>query len=308
MLLEPREVPLGGPRAMLVRRTLPHRALRTVGPFCFVDHYGPSSGDDMVVPPHPHTGLQTVSWLLTGAVDHRDSIGSVQRIRPGELNLMTSGHGVVHSEYRAEAGPLHGIQLWVALPDSDRHQPPHFEHHAELPRAAGGGLTATVVMGEQYGATSPAATYSPLVCTELRLSPGHHVVPVDTSFEHGLLLVDGDLDVDGVEVPHGSMLFRPPGAATLPLQSGAGSVVLLIGGEPFGEELLMWWNFVGRTHDEIVAARTAWASGDARFGPVVDDDAEPLPAPTLPLVRLKARPNHPARPDPSGDAIPPGVF
>lgn len=306
MLLAPREVPLGGPRAMTVRRTLPHKVVRTIGAFCFVDHYGPSSGDDMVVPPHPHTGLQTVSWLLSGAIDHRDSVGSVRRVHPGELNLMTAGHGIAHSEYSAGDEPLHGIQLWVALPEAARHQAPHFEHHADLPRVGVDGLSAVVVMGQLLGVTSPAATYSPLVCVEVQLAPGQHRLPVHPSFEHGLLLVDGDLVVQDESVPATAMAHCSPGVETLALDSDGGATALLVGGVPFAEDLLMWWNFVGRSHDEITAAREAWASGDPRFGAVPGDDLTPLPAPDLPSVRLKPRPNR----QPSGlaDSIPPGVF
>jgi redox-sensitive bicupin YhaK (pirin superfamily) len=306
MLLEPREVPLGGPRAMLVRRTLPHKAIRTIGAFCFVDHYGPNRGEPMVVPPHPHTGLQTVSWLLSGTIDHRDSVGSVQRIHPGELNLMTAGAGIAHSEYSAGDDALHGVQLWVALPEGARHQTPHFEHHADLPTTVRDGLEVRVVMGDLLGLRSPAATYSPLVCAELRLRPGRHRLPVESGFEHGLLLVDGDLVVDGTTVARTALLHRPPGIDALDLTSSGGATALLIGGEPLAEDLLMWWNFVARTHEEIVAARDAWASG--RFAPVVDDARDPLPAPDLPGVRLKPRPNRPARPEGVADSIPPGVF
>lgn len=151
-LLEPREVPLGGPRAMTVRRTLPHKQIRTVGAWCFLDHYGPDH-NRMSVPPHPHIGLQTVSWLLAGEVEHRDSVGSVQRILPGELNVMTAGHGIAHSEY-AVSDPsvaMHGVQLWVALPAEYRDRAPAFEHHSDLPVVEGGGLRATVMVGEFAG-------------------------------------------------------------------------------------------------------------------------------------------------------------
>ena len=291
---------------MLVRRTLPHKAIRTVGAFCFVDHYGPTLGEPMVVPPHPHTGLQTVSWLLSGTIDHRDSVGSVQRIQPGELNLMTAGHGIAHSEYSVGDDVLHGVQLWVALPEGGRHQAPHFEHHADLPTSDHAGIEVRVVMGDLLGLRSPAATYSPLICAELRLQPGRHRLPVASEFEHGLLLIDGDLDVDGMPVPRAALLHRTPGVEALDLVSPGGATVLLIGGEPLGEDLLMWWNFVGRTHEEIVAARDAWASGG--FGSVVDDPRAPLPAPDLPGVRLKPRANRPVRPAGVADSIPPGVF
>src|SRR5919202_6561195 len=161
-LLEPREVPLGGPRAMLVHRTLPHRDIRTIGAWCFVDAFGPSTGPGMHVPPHPHIGLQTVTWLLAGDVEHRDSVGSRQLVHPGELNVMTAGRGIAHSE--DSVGPagsgMHGVQLWTALPDADRQQAPHFEHHGDLPVLTAAGLRGTVFVGTLYGATSPAAAYS----------------------------------------------------------------------------------------------------------------------------------------------------
>jgi len=296
--LEAREVPLGGPRAMLVRRTLPHRALRTIGPFCFVDHYGPSptvgdGGHPMVVPPHPHAGLQTVSWLLSGAVDHHDSIGSIQHIAPGELNLMTAGRGIAHSEYSVGEQPLHGVQLWIALPDAVRHQDPHFEHHGDLPQVILEGVSARVVMGAFLGAESKAQTYSPLVCSELGLSVGRHRLPVEPTFEYGVLALSDGLNVEGERVEHGSLRYLSPGADELGLTVDVETTVLLIGGLPFDEDLLMWWNFVGRTHEDVAQARTDWASGSERFGTVVEDDRSPMRAPKLPPVRLRPRPQHP---------------
>ena len=293
-VLTAREVPLGGTRDMLVNRSLPNRDIRTIGAFCFVDHYGPApvTGPDahpMVVPPHPHCGLQTVSWLLAGDVEHRDSVGSVQRITPGELNLMTAGEGIAHSEYSVGSGDLHGLQLWVALPDAARHQPPHFEHHSDLPEINLDGIAMRVVMGEVAGQKSPAALYSPLVCAELRIASGSSEFPLDPAFEHGLLLASGDLAVDGVPVQRSALYYLPEGTPACRLSSEAGATVLLIGGEPFGEQLLMWWNFVGRTHDEIVQAREDWTGG-VRFGAVVADARPPLPAPDLPMVHLKPRP------------------
>ncbi|HEU4490500.1 MAG TPA: pirin family protein, partial [Jiangellales bacterium] len=175
-VLEPREVPLGGPRALVVRRTLPHRDRRMVGAWCFVDDYGPadvSSGPGMQVPPHPHTGLQTVSWLLEGEVLHRDSVGSLQLVRPGELNLMTAGRAISHSEESPAERPagLCGVQLWVALPDADRHVDPHFEHHPDLPRVVDRDIAATVVFGELAGHVSPATTYTPIVGADVELGP-----------------------------------------------------------------------------------------------------------------------------------------
>jgi len=291
--LHPREVPLGGPRAMLVRRTLPHRDIRMIGAFCFIDHYGPTptSGPDshpMIVPPHPHSGLQTVSWLVTGEIDHRDSVGSIQRIQPGALNLMTAGSGIAHSEYSRGEAEIHGVQLWVALPERHRHQLPHFEHHASLPGVTEGPLSARVLMGTLAGVTSPATTYSPLVCAELLMNGGSQPIALDPQYEHGIIPLDGDVRIDVTPVPRGALYYTPPGCSEVALRVSTDTRLLLVGGVPFDENLLMWWNFVGRDHDEIVRFREGWQSGRA-FGTVIDDDLEPLAAPELPTVRLKPR-------------------
>jgi redox-sensitive bicupin YhaK (pirin superfamily) len=294
-LLEPREVPLGGPRAMLVRRTLPHRDIRTIGAWCFVDHFGPTSGGAsdggaMHVPPHPHIGLQTVTWLLDGDVEHRDSVGSRQLVHPGELNVMTAGRGIAHSE--DSVGPagsgMHGVQLWTALPDADRHQAPHFEHHGDLPVLTAAGVRATVFVGSLDGAASAAAAYSPLLGVEVLLEPGaRSALPLAADFEHGVLAVEGEPVVAGVRVATSSLLRLPPGRRELTAE-GPGRF-LLLGGTPFGEDLLMWWNFVARDHDEIARARQDWEAGRG-FGHV-DHPAGPLAAPALPTTRLKARAN-----------------
>ncbi|MFG1968695.1 pirin family protein [Nonomuraea fuscirosea] len=293
-MLTGREVPLGGPRAMTVRRTLPGAHRRMIGAWCFVDAYGPQRAT-MRVPPHPHTGLQTVSWLVAGEVLHRDSLGTLQEIRPGQLNLMTAGRGISHSEESPET-VLHGVQLWVALPDAHRHTGPGFEHHPDLPVLSGPGFAATVVMGSLGGVTSPATAYSPLVGAEVAVD-GMGEVPLDPAYEHGLLLLDGEAALVGPgpseygpleygPLEYGPLVYLPPGRAAVRL-SGRGRV-LLIGGEPFGEELVMWWNFVGRSHDEIAAFRKEWAEGEG-FGAVEGFDGAPLPAPVLPGTRLKPR-------------------
>ncbi|MER6579335.1 pirin family protein [Nonomuraea sp. NPDC001023] len=278
-VLTGREVPLGGPRAMRVSRTLPGVHRRMIGAWCFVDAYGPEPAL-MRVPPHPHTGLQTVTWLLAGEVLHRDSVGSLSTVRPGRLNLMTAGRGISHSE-ESPGTTLHGVQLWVALPEAHRRTAPAFEHHATLPVLSGPGFDAIVIMGTLGGVTSPATTYTPLVGAEVTVD-GTGEVPLDPAFEHGLLQLDGEVE----QAVPGALRYLPPGAGTLPL-SGRGRV-LLIGGEPFGEEIVMWWNFVGRSHEEIAAFRKEWAEGEG-FGAVEGFDGEPLPAPALPSIRLKPR-------------------
>ncbi|MBB5845199.1 redox-sensitive bicupin YhaK (pirin superfamily) [Conyzicola lurida] len=300
-LLEPRDVPLGGPRAMNVRRTLPQRSRSLIGAWCFVDHYGPdlvAERGGMVVPPHPHTGLQTVSWLFAGEIDHRDSVGSHALVRPGELNLMTAGSGIAHSEVSTDATTvLHGAQLWLALPDATRHTAPAFEHYAP-PALDFDGATVRVFLGSLLGSTSPALAFSPIVGAQIDLPAFASVdLPVDAAFEHGVLLDTGSVAVDGEDVPLGHLAYRAPASSTLRLVAGPeGARLLLIGGTPFGESIIMWWNFIGRTHDEVVRFRTEWqadvvagARDDGRFGVVAGYPGRPLPAPELPGVRLKPR-------------------
>ncbi|MFG3489481.1 pirin family protein [Streptomyces sp. NPDC047972] len=292
-LLSPRHVRLG--ESTEVRRLLPNLGRRMVGAWAFVDHYGPDDIADepgMQVPPHPHMGLQTVSWLHDGEVLHRDSTGSLQTIRPRELGLMTSGRAISHSEEspRPHARFLHGAQLWVALPDAHRHVEPHFQHHADLPRiAGGGGLTATVVLGELDGARSPGTTYTPIVGADLALAPGTDArLPLDPDFEYAVLAMSGEVHVDGVPVLPGSMLYLGCGRTELPLRADSAAGLMLLGGEPFEEEIVMWWNFVGRTDEEIRRAREEWATGD-RFGEVKGYDGDRLDAPPVPAAHLKAR-------------------
>jgi quercetin 2,3-dioxygenase len=293
-LMPGREVVLGGTRGMMVVRTLPHRDRRMIGAWCFVDQYGPEpivESGGMRVPPHPHTGLQTVSWLVAGEVLHRDSVGSLQLIEPGQLNLMTAGRAIAHSEETpAEHSPtLHGVQLWVALPAGDRHVAPHFEHHADLPVVPGPGLTTTVIMGELDGAASPARTYSPLMGAEVALDAGADGwLPLRPDFEHGALVLSGSARVDGVPLAPGTLLYLGTGRSDLVIGADGPARVLLIGGEPFEEQIVMWWNFVGRSHDEIVRFREDWAAGRG-FGEVRGYPGERLPAPALPTAPLKPR-------------------
>lgn len=292
-LLEPRITPLG--ENTVVRRLLPNLGRRMVGAWCFVDHYGPDDIADepgMWVPPHPHTGLQTVSWLHDGDVLHRDSVGSLQTIRARELGLMTAGRAISHAEQspREHAPLLHGAQLWIALPDAHRNVSPAFEHHADLPRiTARSGLQGTAILGEIDGAASPGTTYSPLVGADLFLAEGASVrLPLEPDFEYAVLTMSGSSRVDGVPLEPGSMLYLGCGRRDLLLQASTDSGLLLLGGEPFDEKIIMWWNFIGRTSEEIVQARSDWNAGQ-RFGTVHGFDGDPTPAPELPEGRLKAR-------------------
>ncbi|WP_424937247.1 MULTISPECIES: pirin family protein [Bacteria] len=296
ILLEAREVPLGGVRAMSVRRTLPHRDVPTIGAWCFLDRFGP---DDvrMRVEPHPHIGLQTVTWPLVGEVRHRDTVGSDVVLRRGQLNIMTAGHGIAHSEYSVgeTAVPLDALQFWVALPDGAREGAPAFEQHTTLPTVTlpaeeGQDADAVVVLGELAGVRSPATVHSPLVGAEIRIPPGSRTtLPLAVGWEHAVLAVEGDVHVAAVEVSPGGMLFLGDSRDGVEAMSDEGARVFLLGGEPFDQDLVMWWNFAGRAHEEIVQAREDWEAGSGRFGHVVGHGAERIPAPPIPPVRLMPR-------------------
>ncbi len=338
-VLVPREVPLGGPRSMTVRRTLPARERSFVGAWCFVDHYGPddvSVTGGMDVAPHPHCGLATVSWLFSGEVEHRDSLGTVATVRPGEVNLMTAGRGIAHSEVSTPATTvLHGVQLWVALPAARARVEPRFEHHVPLVVEPADGVRAQVFVGSLWGSTSPVAVETALLGVEVALSPGASVdLPVPSGFEVGVLVDSGAVAVAGTALGVGElgvMDARPRAAAPagspergagggaaggaggvgdgLRLEAGSdGALLVVLAGEPFGEELVMWWNFVGRSHDDVVAARQAWEAeatgGPARFGavPGYSGATERIPAPALPGVRLRPRGNRGVHPPPAAEA------
>lgn len=302
-----RAVPLGGPRAMTVRRTLPQRARSLIGAWCFVDHYGPDDvghTGGMDVPPHPHTGLQTVSWLFDGEIEHRDSSGVRALVRPGELNLMTGGSGVAHSEVSTAAtATLHGVQLWVALPEHARHLPRRFDH--AVPAAVRiDGATVRVLLGTLAGHSSPVTAHSPLVGAEVVLEP-HAELTVDVApdFEHGVLVDIGPVVLDGTHLPRAVLGYVAPGADRLTLANPGDrpARVMLLGGTPFPEPVLMWWNFVGRSHEEIAAFRDEWEAASERFGRVEGyrGRVPRLPAPPMPTVRLKPRLSPPAGGDPS---------
>ena len=298
-VLHPREVPLGGPRAIRVRRTLPQRERSLIGAWCFADHYGPHDvrgGPAMDVPPHPHTGLQTVSWLFSGEVEHRDSAGVHAMVRPGELNLMTAGAGICHSEVSTSATTLlHGAQLWVALPESDRDTGRDFAHFAPPPRSIGD-ATIRIFLGELADGRSPVHTFTPLLGAQLDLEPRADLtLDVDPAFEHGVLLDQGIVEVAGTALDTADLGFQAVGCHQLSVVNrGDGPArVLLLGGPPFPDRLVMWWNFVGRSHEDIATYRRQWQDHDDRFGAVQGyrGAVSRLPAPPLPNATLRPRPN-----------------
>ena len=300
-VIEPKDVQLGSEDALKVRRTLPSLRRSFVGAWCFVDHYGPVAtgggrGICMDVPPHPHTGLQTVSWLFDGEIEHRDSGGVHAMVRPGEVNLMTSGHGIAHSEVSTPARDLlHGVQLWVVLPDASKDLVREFQHHApDVLDVAG--ARARVLVGTLDGATSPVHTQTPLLGAEVVLDPGATwEMAVNPAFEHGILVDTGDVDFDGVRLDRTVLGVRNAGLDHLRLTNptDAPARVMLLGGEPFDEGVVMWWNFIGRSHEDIVALRQEWNDApDDRFGRVAGyrGATQRLAAPPLPAdLRLKRR-------------------
>jgi hypothetical protein len=283
-----------------VRRLLPLRHRRSVGAWCFVDHYGPMSVDGvagMQVPPHPHIGLQTVTWLLDGNVLHRDSLGSEQMIRPGQLNLMTAGRGIAHAEESpSEHDPwLHGVQLWLALPGPQRQVAPAFEHHPELPAAGLAGFEITVFAGSLAGVRSPATVFSPVVGAQLlagRDTRGQ--LSLEPGYEHVIFMVAGTGQADGAALIPGTLLYLPTGRDQVTLAAAADAQLFLLGGEPLDQPVVMWWNFVGTTPQDIIDAARDWGHGE-RFGEVTGYHGPPLPAPPLDAVRLTVPPSRARR-------------
>jgi redox-sensitive bicupin YhaK (pirin superfamily) len=287
LIVNPRLVKLTTRTEVDIKRSFPQPALRRIGAWVFLDHFGPTEQvDGMVVANHPHTGLQTVTWPFAGEVEHRDSVGSVQVLRPGELNLMTAGRGISHSEISL-VGPksLHATQLWVALPDANRNVEPFFEHHDELPVVSFGESSAKVFIGSLGSAVSPATVFSPLVGAELQVS-GEFSLPLNPSFEHGILVVAGEVTVNGQTVGVDDLIYLEVGEKAV--VSGAGTAILL-GGEPFDEHIVMWWNFIGRSHAEIVAWREAWNAQGADWPSFEDKVGGWIPAPEMPNVTLNPR-------------------
>lgn len=275
-----------------IRRTLPHRYIRTIGAWCFVDHYGPTDQvDAMSVAAHPHTGLQTISWLFTGEVEHRDSLGTIQKVTPGELNIMTAGRGIAHSELSINnRTTLHGVQLWTVLPDQYRGAKPSFDHYDDLPVFEWNEIGIRLFIGEFLGHTSPAKIFSPMIGAEIDLPAGSTAeLPADPSYEYGVLVVAGQANVNGNSVNLGQLHYVQVGREGLVLASAEGAKLILLGGVPFTEKIVMWWNFIARSHDEIKEMRDDWQNQSPRFAAFHDRIGGRIPAPPLPNVKLKPR-------------------
>lgn len=284
--IEPTSHDLGG---FKVHRTLPSRPRTMVGPFIFFDQMGPAHldvGTGIDVRPHPHINLATVTYLYAGAIDHRDSLGTLATIEPGAVNLMTAGHGIVHSERspsaEREKGPeLSGIQTWLALPEADEERDPAFEHvaAADLPVIQSGGATARVIMGDLWGASAPTTTYAQTIYADIALEPGASI-PIDASADERALYVSmGEASLDGMPLlPMTLYVLRPGITATL--RSERGARVMLCGGEAFATPRHVWWNFVSSSRDRINQAKEDWQAGN--FPKVPGDAIEFIPIPAVP--------------------------
>ena len=274
-----------------VLRALPNRARRMVGAWCFLDHAGPSHFDEgpgMQVGPHPHTCLQTFTWMIEGEVLHRDSLGSEQPIRPGQVNLMTAGKGIAHSEESLGKPDFHAVQLWIALPKDQRFMPPRFQHYPVLPQFSRQGLQMTVLAGEWEGQRAPTEVHSPLVAVDMEASqPTSATLALRPEFEYGVLCLYGDLQVNGQTAAANELIYLPEGGSAVDVQCGANSRFILLGGEPYEGGVVMWWNFIGQSQQEIEQFLTDWNRGVGFGAPV----ASPLPhlvAPTLQGMQLRA--------------------
>lgn len=284
LVIEQRRRDLGG---FEVGRVLPSAQRRMVGPFVFFDRMGPTQFPPGIprsvdVRPHPHIGLATLTYLFEGEIMHRDSVASEQAIRPGEVNWMTAGRGITHSERferaRAEGGRLHGIQAWVALPKEQEEAEPAFHHHAspELPTYEGGGLWARLIAGAAFGATAPVKTLSPLFYAHWRLDAGAKAQLPAEYPERAAFIVAGSVEVEGRLIGEGQMLMFAPGKAVLFLAHEAATVMLL-GGEPVGERFVEW-NFVSSSRDRIEQAKADWRGGRMKLPDLDNQEFIPLPA------------------------------
>lgn len=279
--------------ALTIRRALPHPKHRTIGAWCFLDHAGPmviSDGRGMRVGPHPHIGLSTFTWHIEGETLHRDSLGNAQVIRPGQVNLMTAGRGISHSEESVIGGSpnVHLAQLWIALPESARHGDPSFQHYPELPTATVDDYRATVLVGNACGRVSPVAVHTPLFGIDLFAEDvAGATVPLDPRFEYGAMALEGGFELDDGPLGPGALVYLSPGHTTLRVRSRGRARLLLIGGEPFADDILLWWNFVARSQAELEQATADWNAGSERFGTVQGYDGPRLVAPALAGLHLR---------------------
>ena len=277
-----------------VRRALPTRERRMVGAWCFLDHAGPvdyPAGGGVQVGPHPHIGLQTFTWMIEGEILHSDSLGNRQPIRPGQVNVMTAGHGISHAEESPNDrdGRNQLVQLWIALPDGERARAPMFQHCPDLPRMEREGFEITLLVGDWLGAASPATVFSPLLGADLRAdNAAATTLPLRPDFEHAVVCLEGGIRIEGEALAPGTLLYLGLGRETLRIECDSAARLLLVGGEPFGEDVLLWWNFVGRSAEDMAQATQDWNHGD-RFGEVPGTKLRRLVAPDIAGLHLRTQ-------------------
>ena len=274
-------------KGTVIKRALPSRQKRMIGAWCFLDHAGPVTfpqGDGLDVGPHPHTGLQTFTWMIEGTMMHTDSLGTKQLIRPYQVNLMTAGHGISHTEVAPDTETkMHAAQLWIALPDDKLNMPPQFDHYPVLPKTQQDQVEFTVLVGEFMGQSSPVAVHTPLVGIDMTAQADAKTrIPLNPKFEYGFLALEGHAWVNEHELNQDNLVVLEPGVEHIEIDIPKGHRVLLIGGEPFETPILLWWNLVGRTTEGLREAREQWVNHDARFGEIPDYDGPRLEAPTFP--------------------------
>jgi redox-sensitive bicupin YhaK (pirin superfamily) len=270
-----------------VRRAVPSAECRMVGPFVFVDQFGPAQlalGEGMDVRPHPHINLATVTWLFEGAIDHRDSLGTFSTIRPGTVNLMTAGSGIVHSERspaaeRAGGPKLYGMQTWLALPEGREEIAPAFEAVSDLPVIDDGGAQARIVMGSLWGQRAATTCYAETIYAEIALAAGGSIPIEADADERAVMLVGGEASLDDQPLNLYDLVVLRPGDA-MTLRSERGGRAMLLGGEAFTSRRYVWWNFVSSNRERIEQAKADWREG--RFGKVPGDEEEFIPLPEVP--------------------------
>lgn len=280
---------------LVVRRALPSKLRRTVGAWCFLDHLGPvdyQAGGGLTVGPHPHIGLQTFTWMIEGEVIHRDSLGNEQAIRPGQVNLMSAGRGISHSEDSppAQGGRAHAVQLWIALDEAHRHGPPAFRNYPALPAIERDGCRITLLVGSLLGQRSPVEVFSPLLGVDMAMQRATGLeLPLDPAFEHAALVLEGEVAIAGETFAPGTLAYLGSARDAILLQCAAPARMVLIGGTPFGEDILLWWNFVARTQQELADAVDDWNRG-TRFGEVDGSPSRRLVAPDVSRLKLRTPP------------------
>ncbi|WP_151961631.1 pirin family protein [Acinetobacter bereziniae] len=274
-------------RGTVIKRALPSRQKRMIGAWCFLDHAGPVTfpqGDGLDVGPHPHIGLQTFTWMIEGTMMHTDSIGSKQLIRPKQVNLMTAGYGISHTEVAPDTETrMHAAQLWIALPDDKINMAPQFDHYPVLPVVEKDNIEFTVLVGEFMNTVSPVQVHTELLGIDFFAKEQTKTrIPLNPKFEYGFMALEGDAIVNGHDLNSDNMVVLEPGISQIEVELPKGSRLLLIGGEPFESPILLWWNLVGRTQEDLKTATEQWINQDARFGTIPDYDGPRLEAPAFP--------------------------